>query len=149
MGGSRDVRQNLVNIMNAVLAQQLTEDECQGLLYTTGKLLARHDSSGWHYHGYDHGPGKANSFDHTGTPYVYPQIHNLMKTTGRTGEKYERLLRNVQILLSDENSIVNYIVTNITTPYSMKNVIQDLDGFMSWSIVSDPIRRSGMTFRSC
>ncbi|MBP7736658.1 MAG: hypothetical protein KA369_11845 [Spirochaetes bacterium] len=139
MGGTRDVRQNLVNIINAFLAQQLTEDECQGLLYTTGKLLARHDSSGWHYHGYDYGPGKTNSFDQLVKLLTYiPQIHDVMKTTGGTGEKYERLLRNVQILLNDEDSIVHYIVTNITTPYSMKNVIQDLDGFMSWSIVSDP-----------
>lgn len=139
MGGALDLRQNLVNIINAVLAQQLTEDECQALLYMIGKLFARHDSSGWHYHGHDHGPGKTNSFDQLLVLLTYiPQIHAIMKSSDGKGEKYERLLRNIQILLNDENSIVNYIVTNITTPYSMKNVTRDLDGFMSWSIVSDP-----------
>ncbi|MBP7735230.1 MAG: hypothetical protein KA369_04585 [Spirochaetes bacterium] len=139
VGGSRDITPNLVNIVNAVLAQSLTEEQVHGLLYTAGKIFAKHDSAGWHYHGYDHGTGNTDAYDQLIDMVAYlPQVHDVMKTSGGTGEKYERMLKNVDILLKNNDSILNYAVTTMTTPYSMQYIIEDLDRFLGWSIVSDP-----------
>lgn len=138
VGGSRDITPNLVNIVNAVLAQSLTEEQVHGLLYTAGKIFARHDGAAWRYHGYD-GPGYTDAYDQLIDMLAYlPQVHDVMKTSGGTGEKYERMLRNVDILLKDNGSLLNYAVTTMTTPYSMRYIIEDLDRFLNWSIVSDP-----------
>ncbi len=137
VGGSRNVSPNLVNVLNAVLAQQLTENEIHGLLYTVGKLFAKHDSTGWHYQGYDHGAG--DSYDQVLDLLTYlPQVHDVMKTTGGTGEKYNRMLRNVDVLLKDNNSLVHYLLGALTTPYSMQYIIEDLDRFLNWRIIRDP-----------
>ncbi len=139
VGGSRDITPNLVNIVNAVLAQPLTEEQVHGLLYTAGKLFARHDPAGWHYQGYDHGAGNTDSYDQLLDLLTYlPLVHDIMKTSGGTGEKYERMLRNVDILLKDNSSLLHYAVGAMTTPYSMQYIIEDLDRFLGWSIISDP-----------
>ncbi len=139
VGGSRDITPNLVNIVNAILAQPLTENQVHGLLYTAGKLFAKHDATGWHYQGYDHGTGNTDSYDQLLDMLTYlPQVHDAMKTPGGTGEKYERLLKNVDILLKDNNSLVHYMLGTMTTPYSMQYIIEDLDRFLGWRIISDP-----------
>ncbi len=140
VGGSRNISQNLVNIMNAVLAQQLTEDEVHGLMYTAGKLFTKHSpTDGWLYHGYDHGPGNADAYDQLIDMLAYlPQVHDVMKTTGGTGEKYNRMLQNVDILLKDNNSLVHYMLEGMSTPYSAQDIVEDLDRFLSWRIISDP-----------
>jgi hypothetical protein len=139
VGGSRDITPNLVNIVNAVLAQSLTEEQVHGLLYTAGKIFARHDSTGWHYQGYDHGAGNPDTYDQLIDMLAYlPQVHDIMKTPGGTGEKYVRLLKNVDILLRDNESLLNYAVSTMTTPYSMEYIVEDLDRFLGWSIISDP-----------
>ena len=139
VGGSRNIMPNLVNVVNAILAQPLSEDQVQGLLYTMGKIFAKHDVTGWHYQGYDHGAGKTDSYDQLLDMLAYmPQVHDVMKTSGGTGEKYERLLKNVDILLKNDDSLVRYMLATMHTPYPMQNIIEDLDRFMNWRIISDP-----------
>ncbi len=138
VGGSRDITPNLVNIVNAILAQSLTEDQVHGLLYTAGKLFAKHDTA-WHYQGDDHGPAKTDSYDQLLDLLTYlPQVHGVMKSSGGNGKKYGRMVKNLRILLRDHNSLVYYLLNTMNTPYSMQYIIEDLDRFMSWSIVSDP-----------
>lgn len=143
VGGSRNITRNLVNVTNAVLAQQLTEDQVHGLLYTAGKLFARYNqvypAGAWQYHGYDHGPGKTDSYDQLVDVLTYlPQVHEVMKSSDGSGVKYDRMLHNVDYLLKNDNSILHTIIEDMTTPYSAQAVIEDLDRFLSWSIVSDP-----------
>ncbi len=143
MGGSRDVSQNLVNIVNAVLAQQLTEDEVHGLLYTAGKLFTRYNQvypgGTWQYHGYDHGAGQPDNYDQLVDMLTYlPQVHDVMKSSDGSGVKYNRLLQNVDILMKDQTSLVHTLLEGMSTPYSAQDVIEDLDRFLSWSIISDP-----------
>ena len=61
LGGSRDITPNLVNVMDAILSQDLTDQEIQGLLYTAGKIFGRYRSGSWQYHGSDH--GTADGYD--------------------------------------------------------------------------------------
>ncbi len=144
MGGSRSITPNLVNVVNAILAQQLSEDQVHGLLYTAGKLFARHDqnytgSGVWNYHGYDHGAGKPDAYDQLVDMLTYlPQVHEVMKTSDGSGVKYNRMLQNVDILMKDQNSLVHTLLEGMSTPYSAQAVIEDLDRFLSWSIISDP-----------
>jgi len=143
MGGSRDIRQNLVNIVNAVLAQQLTEDEVHGLLYTVGKLFAKYNQTypggAWLYHGYDHGAGQPDNYDQLVDMLTYlPQVHDVMKSSDGSGVKYNRLLKNVDILMKDQTSLVHTLLEGMSTPYTAGDVIEDLDRFLGWSIISDP-----------
>lgn len=138
MGGSRDVSQNLVNIVDAVLAQPLTENEVHGLIYTAGKLFAKHPTvpGTWQYQGYDH--GTTDRYDQLVDILSYlPQVHNLMADNG-TGRKYDLMLKNVDILLKDQGSLLHYMIEGMREPFGAGYVISDLHRFLSWEIVSSP-----------
>ena len=136
VGGSRDVTPNLVNIVNAVLAQPLTEDQIHGLIYTAGKMFARHNQTypggTWNYHG-----DTAENDALKQILMVLPQMHDIL-ADGGSGARYGLMMENMNQLLSDHDSLLYYMIENMTTSYGAEQIITDLHDFVDWNIVSDP-----------
>jgi hypothetical protein len=136
MGGSRDITPNLVNIMNAVLAQPLTEDQVHGLLYTVGKLFAQHNQvypgGVWEYHG-----DAADNDALLAILSTLPEVHDILEDGG-SGAKYGLMMENMDQLLSDQDSLLYYVMENMTTSYGSEQILTDLQDFLQWPIVSDP-----------
>ncbi len=143
IGGSRDITPNLVNIMNAVLAQPLTEDQVHGLIYTAGKIFARHKQDyahpypapdvdeAWNYHGDTENNDALISILST-----LPKVHDIL--ADGSGGNYGLMMANMDQLLSDHDSLLYYVMENMTTSYGSDQILEDLQDFLQWHIVSDP-----------
>ena len=135
VGGSRDITPNLVNVVNAVLAQSLTEDQIHGLIYTAGKIFARYNQvypgGAWHYHG-----DTADNDALKQMLMILPQMHDIL-ADGGTGDKYYLMMENMDKILSDKEGIAHYLIGNMTTTYGTEQVVKDLYDFLNWHIVSD------------
>lgn len=135
IGGSRDITPNLVNVVNAVLAQPLTEEQVHGLIYTAGKIFARHNQvypgGAWEYH------GDAEENDALlGVLSTLPQMHDIL--ADGAGGNYALMMANMDQLLSDHDSFLYYVMENITTNYGSEQILTDFQDFLEWRIVSDP-----------
>ncbi len=135
VGGSRDITPNLVNVLDAILAQELTEEQIHGLLYTAGKLFARHNQvypgGSWSYHGDTEENDALKQILMT-----LPQVHDLL--ADGSGSRYGLMMANMNQLLEDHDSLLYYMMENMTTGYGSEQILEDLQAFLQWRIVSDP-----------
>ncbi|MBP7735359.1 MAG: hypothetical protein KA369_05230 [Spirochaetes bacterium] len=129
MDGEKDITGNIINIMNAVLTNQLTDPETESLVYVAGKLFGKYADNTWIYH------GQTDDFDALYKLCTYlPYLHADLQDAG-SGKNYLNLIDNVLWLLQNESSLLYYIVDNMNTRYSSEQVFKDLHDFSHSEIV--------------
>lgn len=136
IGGNRDITPNVVNIVDAVLAQELTEDQVHGLIYMAGKLFAKNQGGTWTYQGGDHG-GEDRYDAVRDMLALMPQMTALLAANG-TGANYTLALQNADLLLKDKDDILYYMINTMGTHYSTERVVDDLDAFLGSWVVTSP-----------
>jgi len=127
LNDEKDISASIINIMEAVLGNQLSESEIEGVMYTTGKLFGRYTGNEWQFQ------GENSDYDAMYKLITFlPAIHEILRDSN--GKNYINLIDNLLVLLENDSSILHYAVNSMNTGYSSEQIFKDLHDFSNCEI---------------